>query len=271
VLVHGDTMTTVLGSLLGRGLRLPVGHVEAGLRSGSIREPFPEELDRRITSRLATVHFAPGAWAADNLRRARVRGEIVDTGGNTIGDAIRDRPPETPDIALPGVPFGLVSLHREELLHDEGLLRATLEALGRGAQTTPLLFVEHSVTMAAIRRLGLEHLFGERLRRMPRLPHSAFMGVLQQAAYLVTDSGGSQEECTALGIPCLIHRRRTERLDGLAEGVVRLSGLEVSAIETFLAEHRTAQRVAAGVPERAPSDVIVEWLVSGGYLRAPAG
>jgi UDP-N-acetylglucosamine 2-epimerase (non-hydrolysing) len=270
VLVHGDTMTTVLGALAGRMLRLPVGHVEAGLRSGSLREPFPEELDRRVTSWLATVHFAPGAWAKRNLERARVRGTIVDTGGNTVGDAIRDRPPGQPNLPLPDERFGVVSLHREELLQDERRFRETLEALVRGSRETPLLFVDHSVTVAAVRRLRLEHLFDGRLRRVPRQPHGSFLGLLRQAAFLVTDSGGSQEECAALGIPCLIHRRRTERLDGLEEGIVSLTGLEVAPIERFLRDHRATGYQPAAAPERAPSDVIVDWLAGAGFLRSSA-
>jgi UDP-N-acetylglucosamine 2-epimerase (non-hydrolysing) len=272
VLVHGDTLTTVLGGVAGRALGLPVGHVEAGLRSGSWREPFPEELDRRIVSRLATIHFAPGAWAADNLRAAGVAGTIVDTGANTVGDAIRDLPMVVPELVLPDGPFGVVSLHREELLRDEPRCTATLEALARAARDLPLLFVDHSVTAAAIRRQGLDGLFDSAgLRRIPRMPHRAFMWLLARAAFLVTDSGGSQEECAALGIPCLIHRRRTERLDGLSEGIVVLSGLEVDPIERFISKHRAGGHAAAGGPRKAPSDVIVDWLQDAGYAQPASG
>lgn len=266
LLVHGDTLTTVLGGVAGRAMGLAVGHIEAGLRSGSWREPFPEELDRRIVSRLATIHFAPGPWAADNLRAAGVSGTIVDTGANTIGDAIRDLPVLIPDLDLPDRPFGLVSLHREELLRDEQRFSATLEALARASRDVPLLFVDHSVTAAALRHQGLEGLFGSvDLRRIPRMPHRVFMGLLRRAAFLVTDSGGSQEECAALGIPCLIHRRRTERLDGLAEGIVMLSGLDAAPIERFIAEHRAGGHDAGRTPRLAPSDLIVDWLEGAGY------
>ena len=87
-LVHGDTMTTVLGAAMGRTLRLPVAHVEGGLRSYDLRHPFPEELNRRLASALAQIHYAPGSWAASNLGR----GAVVDTGSNTIRDTMMDAP-----------------------------------------------------------------------------------------------------------------------------------------------------------------------------------
>jgi UDP-N-acetylglucosamine 2-epimerase (non-hydrolysing) len=113
VLVHGDTMTTVLGAGMGRALRVPVAHIEGGLRSGDLRNPFPEELNRRLTTRLASLHYAPGAWAAGNIRH----GVVVDTGSNTVRDSLELAPAEhAAGIAIPEEPFGIVSLHRFELL-----------------------------------------------------------------------------------------------------------------------------------------------------------
>src|SRR5205085_6074229 len=115
---HGDTMTTVGGALIGRLLGAEVAHIESGLRSFDIFHPFPEELNRRITSRLATLLFAPGPWAASNLKR----GIIVDTGSNTIRDALAmtTKLGESP-LEIPSEPYGIVSLHRYELLHDRKL------------------------------------------------------------------------------------------------------------------------------------------------------
>ena len=107
-------MTTVLGAVMGRALRVAVAHIEGGLRSFSLRHPFPEELNRRLTSALARMHYAPGAWAASNLRR----GAVVDTGANTIRDSLELVPDGDPPMTLPDRPFGVVSLHRFELLND---------------------------------------------------------------------------------------------------------------------------------------------------------
>jgi UDP-N-acetylglucosamine 2-epimerase (non-hydrolysing) len=265
LLVHGDTMTTVLGAAIGRVLGVPVAHIEAGLRSGSWREPFPEELDRRITSRLATVHFAPGAWAAQNLRDGGVRGTIVDTQGNTIADALALVPPVGDELDVPEERFGIVSLHREELLGEPALLRETLEAVARASARVPLLFVDHSVTIAALRRHGLDGLLeGTGVRRIPRQRYTRFIALLKRSAFMVTDSGGSQEECAYLGVPCLVHRRRTERQDGL-DGAVQLSGLAPGAVEAFIdrarEEHPPPER-----PVVSPSAIIERWLLDRGVI-----
>lgn len=264
VLVHGDTFTTVVGALLGRTVGAPVAHIEAGLRSGDWRNPFPEELDRRITSKLAQIHFAPGPWAAGNLRAGKVRGEIVDTGGNTIRDALGLVDGLPPAVALPDEPFGLVSIHRFELLGKPAALRAIVERLREASRTWPLVFIDHPVTVAALRQAGLERLFDERFRRVPRQRYFRFISLLKASAFLVTDSGGSQEECAQLGHPCLVHRAATERRDGL-DGPVVLSGLDLGVVERFLADP-LAHRHPPAAGDRRPSDVIVDYLALEGFL-----
>jgi UDP-N-acetylglucosamine 2-epimerase (non-hydrolysing) len=255
VLVHGDTMTTLYGAVLGRALIAPVAHIESGLRSFDLFHPFPEELNRRLTSRIATICYAPGAWAASNLRR----GHIVDTGSNTIRDALEMVEPETAvPIALPEEPFGIVSLHRFELLNDRRLLAQVLGALS--ASSCPLLFVNHPVTAAAVERFGLAHHFDGVLRPIPRLDFFAFVAIMRRSSFLVTDSGGSQEESFYLDLPCLVHRKRTERLEGLGETAV-VSGYEISVLQSFLADP-TRFRRRSELPARSPSDVIVEDLAA---------
>ena len=253
VLVHGDTMTTVLGATMGHGLRVPVAHIEAGLRSFDLRHPFPEELNRRTASQLARIHYAPGAWAAANLRG----GEVVDTGSNTIRDslALVDENDHESEF-FPDERFGIVSLHRFELLNKRQAFSETLEVLAEASQRTPLLFVDHSVTMAALERFGLGRLFdGARFRRVPRLPFFDFVRVERRCAFVVTDSGGSQEECFYLDRPCLVHRVRTERHEGLGENVV-LSGMRAEVLRAFLDSPEEYRR-SSTLPVESPSDVIV--------------
>ncbi len=265
VLVHGDTFTTVLGAVIGRMLGTDVAHVEAGLRSGSWRNPFPEELDRRITSRLATIHLAPGAWAANNLRAAGVSGQIVDTGDNTIRDALDLVPPQAPEVDLPSEEFGVVSLHRFELLGQPKEFRAALEVLRDASRSTPLVFIDHPVTAAAISSEGLEGLFDDQhFVRVPRQRYFPFIALLKASAFLVTDSGGSQEECAALGHPCLVHRATTERQDGL-EGPVVLSRMNLSVLSSFLEDPQRHRRQPVSTRGR-PSDTILETLRSGDFL-----
>lgn len=269
VVVHGDTFTTVLGAAIGRLVRSPVAHLEGGLRSGDWRNPFPEELNRRITSRIATVHYAPGAWAAGNLRRAPlVRGRIVDTGGNTIRDSLEMAARAEPALAVPEEPFGLVSLHRFELLNDRPAFRAILDVLRDASRRVPMMFIDHPVTAEAIDGAGLGPLFDDRLRRVPRQRYFPFLALLRRSTFLVTDSGGSQEECAQLGHPCLIHRAVTERRDGLEQGgPVVLSGLSLDVVRRFLDGPWTPAPPPGAAT--SPTAVIMSDLERAGFL-APA-
>ncbi len=260
VMVHGDTITTVLGTLMGRALGVPVAHVEAGLRTFDLLHPFPEELDRRVVSRLAQIHYAPGPAAAANLRR----GTVVDTGGNTIRDAVTLAPPV--ELELDGIdrPYGIVSLHRYELLRNRELLDATLEALARHAASTPLLFVDHPVTVAAIERFGLGGHFRPEFRRIDRLGFFGFVQLLRGASLLVTDSSGSQTESWLLDVPCLVHRKVVEASDGVGENVV-VSGLRVEVLDDFLTDPERFRR-RHELPAVSPTDVIVADLEARGFL-----
>lgn len=274
LVVHGDTLTTVLGGVMGHALGIPVAHIEAGMRSGNWRNPFPEELDRRLAARLARTHFAPGAPAVANLCAMKVRGEIVDTGGNTISDAIELVPPGAPAIELPSEPFGLVSLHRFELLSKPGALRAIVELLRETSRSTPILFADHPVTAAAIAAHDLGSLFDDRMRRVPRQRYFRFIALLKASAFLVTDSGGSQQECAHLGHPCLVHRAVTEHPDGL-DGPVVLSRMNLDVARRFLRNPQVYARSPAADSQH-PTDVIIEHLERHAHLapapiQAPAG
>ena len=263
VLVHGDTMTTVVGATMGRALRVPVAHIEGGLRSYDVRHPFPEELNRRLASSLSRIDYAPGAWAASNLRGSHV----VDTGSNTIRDSLELVPDGDPPLDLPEKPFGVVSLHRFELLNSRALLTETLEALAEAARRTPLLFVDHPVTVAAIERFRLQRLFdGRTFVPVARLRFFDFVRVVRRSSFVITDSGGSQEECFYLDLPCLVHRVRTERREGLGENVV-LSGMQTDVVRDFLADPSRYRRLTP-LPTASPSDVIVDDLERRGFAAA---
>ena len=260
VLVHGDTMTTVLGSMMGRTLRATVAHIEGGLRSYDLRHPFPEELNRNVATALSRIHYAPGPWAAGNLRR----GDVVDTGSNTIRDSLALVSDEPPAVPLPEPPFGVVSVHRFELLNKRRLLTETIDVLAEAATQTPLLFVDHPVTAAALERCRLTDRFGDSFRRVPRLRFFDFVRVERRSAFVVTDSGGSQEECYYLDLPCLVHRVKTERREGLGENAV-LSEMRADVLRDFLADPARFRRRTQLVPA-SPSDVIVDDLERRGFV-----
>jgi UDP-N-acetylglucosamine 2-epimerase (non-hydrolysing) len=253
-------MTTVLGSMMGRTLRATVAHIEGGLRSYDLRHPFPEELNRKLATALSRIHYAPGPWAAGNLRR----GDVVDIGSNTIRDSLELVPDEQPVVPLPDRPFGIVSVHRFELLNNRRLLTETVDLLAEAAIRTPLLFVDHPVTAAALERFRLTDRFDdESLRRVARLRFFDFVRVERRSAFVVTDSGGSQEECYYLDLPCLVHRVKTERREGLGENAV-LSEMRAKVLRDFLADPARFRRRTALAPA-SPSDLIVADLERRGF------
>jgi UDP-N-acetylglucosamine 2-epimerase (non-hydrolysing) len=188
----------------------------------------------------------------------------VDTGSNTVRDSLDLCEDAACPLDLPAEPFGVVSLHRFELLNDRRLLTRTVSLLAAHARSRPLLWVDHPVTVAAIDSFGLGGSFDdERLVRIPRLGFCSFVPLMRRAAFLVTDSGGSQEECFYLDLPCLVHRKKTERREGLGENVV-LSGYREDALKAFLRDPSRHRR-RSELPAHSPSDVIVADLVSRGY------
>lgn len=258
VLVHGDTFTTVIGAVLGRLLGVEVAHVEAGLRSGSIRSPFPEELNRRIVGRLATLHFAPTEREHQNLadRERTGKAEVIVTGANTVVDALRRA--RGADVEVPELPeeFGLVTLHRFELVQSKADFEAILLRLREFSKTLPLVMVIGNSERARIAEYGLGYIFDDRMTQVDKRPYSAFLGILMRASMVVTDSGGLQEECAALGIPCAVHRERTERHQGLGENVI-LTGLDLDKLAQFLGNWQQYKR-ASTIDQYHPSELIVD-------------
>ena len=243
---------------MGRLMHVPVAHLEAGLRSFSIWNPFPEEIDRRVTSALATINYSPGEWAASNLSR----GIVVDTGSNTIRDSLGLSAAEVdPSLHLPESPFGLVSLHRFELLNNRHVLAETIQLVAAGARKIPLVFVDHPVTVAALTAFGLSPLLdAPGIYRIPRLPFLSFVPVMRRSSFVFTDSGGNQEECFYLDIPCLVHRKRTERRQGLGENVV-LSGFDSNVVRDFLSQPERFHR-RDSLSDQSPSDIVVADLIA---------
>ncbi len=256
VVVHGDTMTSVVGAVLAKVLGADCAHVEAGLRSGDWRHPFPEELDRRIVGRLADVHYAPSPAAVEALAD---RPGVVPTHRNTVVDAVLDQSVEVgqDDTDL----YGLVLLHRFEFLTNAALVETTLTALQELSPHRLLLVADDQA----------RHVLGARLAALPtdrftvtdKLPHAEFTRALAGAAFVVTDSGGVQEETALLGVPTLVHRKATERQDGLGSNAV-LSLWEPTTVERFIASYKDHRR-PAHTPSTSPSDLIVKDLMTRGY------
>jgi len=267
VIVHGDTITTVIGAIYGRLLGLKVAHVEAGLRSFNWFHPFPEEIDRHIVSRVANFHFAPGDTPMHNLRD--VKGEKINTKLNTVKDSLLLAAQQKG--ALPkGIPkkYGVVSIHRNELLSQTQELETFLSILQEYASRgTPLVYLDHPVTAKKIQSLKLDHyLEGKNIVRIPKLSYNLFMALLNGSDFVVTDSGGLQEESAYLNIPCLIHRKATEREEGLGANVV-LSKYDERIVRDFMddPEKFRSKQTALNV---SPTKIIRDFLAANHFIKS---
>lgn len=258
VIVHGDTFTAPIGAVVGRLLGARIAHVEAGMRSGSLRHPFPEELNRRVAGRLVDVHFPPSRREAENLRHNK--GAIVTTGANTIVDAVRfalEHPAAT-SLVLPGE-YAVATLHRFELVSREDLYRTALETLKEYSDRLPVVYFAGASERERLEQYGLLGLFdGEAFRIEDKLSYVAFLPILAKARYVVTDSGGLQEESAHLGIPCAVHRNRTERPDGEGKQMV-LTRFSTQRLRAFLDDperYRVERVLDAYWPSRTIADAL---------------
>ncbi len=230
VLVQGDASSTTLGALAAFYHKIPVGHVEAGLRTLNRYQPFPEEMNRRLTTVLSELHFAPTARARDNLLREGIPSERIFVTGNTVIDALFQVRQRT-DIALPpGVPvldgrrMLLVTTHRRENWGEplRQIYLALLDLLERFPDVTVVFSVHRN---PAVRRVAEEVLAGHPRAHLIEPPdYGPFVHLMSQAHLILTDSGGVQEEAPALGTPVLVLRDVTERPEGVAAGTVELVG-----------------------------------------------
>jgi UDP-N-acetylglucosamine 2-epimerase (non-hydrolysing) len=222
VVVAGDVDGSLAAALAARKLRLPVAHLEAGLRGDD--PDMPEELNRRAIDAVATLLWAPDEASAARLLAEGHAPGAVRAVGNAMVDtlhrglaAARDRP--LPAGLVPGG-YGVVTLHRAANVDDPAALAALLAAIGRAAALVPLAWPLHPRTRARLAAAGLG--WPDGVLPLPPLPYLDFLGLLARARLVATDSGGVQEEATALDLPCLTLRPGTERPVTLAAGTSRL-------------------------------------------------
>lgn len=271
-IVHGDTLTTVVGVYFGLFLGLRVTHIEAGLRSGHAFHPFPEEIDRRIVSKFARIHFAPNKDAIANLRSENTKGEIINTKYNTSKDAIEAAGiMKSEFVRRLGLPknYGLISIHRTELLERKKELEDFLRIINKHLSSkNKIVFLDHSTTKEKIRVLRFDHYLNNKyLIRIPKLAYFDFIQVAKGAKYILTDSGGLQEDAYFLGVPTLIHRLATERSEGLGSNV-ELSYLSTEKLEEFINQntHNSIPPVALR-DKVSPSKIVIKWLKQNNYLK----
>lgn len=256
-LVHGDTTTCLAGTLASFYAGVPIVHVEAGLRTNLITEPFPEEMNRRLTSVAAALHLAPTQRASENLRSEGIPSEFIEVTGNTAIDALEwtlkhTKPPIEPpwaEAAAQAKRLILLTTHRRE--NQGAAMRSAVGAVCRvvtryddvavviPVHPNPLV---HAAVAAATN--GAPRVF-----LLPPLRYEAFVHLMQACAIIVTDSGGIQEEAPALGRPVLILRNTTERMEVVEAHKAMLVGVDpdriAAALQLLLDDAETYQSMAA--------------------------
>ena len=256
VLVHGDTSTTFSAALAAFYAKIPVGHVEAGLRTYDRYSPFPEEMNRCLVGRLATLHFAPTAKNAENLRREAVTGDIFVT-GNTVIDAMKYTVGKggfaSPELRRMDFSKRVIAMtcHRRENYGEP--MQNIFSAVRELSIEHPEIEIVYPVHLSPIVRNAAGELLGGLSNVHLIEPLDAMdMHRLISASYMVlTDSGGIQEEAPALGKPVLVLRKETERPEAVAAGTVKLTGVDKDDIlhdaNELLSDHAAYDRMAHAV------------------------
>lgn len=240
VLVHGDTTTTFVAALAAFYLQLPVGHVEAGLRTGNRYSPFPEEVNRSLTGVLAELHFAPTRTSRNNLLREGVAREQIFVTGNTVIDALLATVRPSYDFngqgqALAGIDFDsrrvlLVTTHRRENLGEpmREIYRALAEITARYPDVEVVFPVHRNPAVRGVAEDVLGKL--DRVHLVEPMDYEPFVNLMARSHLVLTDSGGMQEEAPSLGKPVLVLRNTTERPEAVEAGTVKLVGTGREAV-----------------------------------------
>ncbi len=247
VLVHGDTSTTFAASLAAFYNEIPIGHVEAGLRTDNKYSPFPEEMNRQLTGVLADFHFAPTEKARENLLRENKNETSIYITGNTAIDALKTT--ITPSYSHPILDklennrLVLLTAHRRENLGEN--LASMFRAIKQLVETHENIHVVYPVHLNPTVKKAAEELLGndERIHLIEPLSVNDFHNFMDQSYIILTDSGGIQEEAPSLGVPVLVLRDTTERPEGIKAGTLKLAGTDEEAIFELANELLTDEKL----------------------------
>jgi len=258
ILVHGDTSTAFAGALAAFYAKTPLGHVEAGLRSGDNLSPYPEEMNRKLISQLAKLHFSPTAQNAENLKREGITENVFIT-GNTVIDALKHTTSQLPDLfgnVLDKIDWAnrrvvTLTCHRRENYGEpmENIFHAIRELVEKH-EDIELVYPVHLAP--AVQKLA-QQMLGDhpRIHLIAPLDALAMHALMAKSYLILTDSGGIQEEAPALGKPVLVLRRETERPEAIEAGTVLLAGTDKDSIlrhaETLLTDANAYAKMAKAI------------------------
>lgn len=264
MIVHGDTVSTYMGAKIGKKLGMRVCHIEAGLRSHHLFSPFPEEIDRLLTSRLARLHFAPGNQATENLNK--VNGKVINTIQNTLIDSLRYSetiPLKNETISsLFNDEYFVFVMHRQENLAKKDFVFGMVDEIKKAAQKRKCVILLHAITKNTFMKFNLlkDLEKNQNIIMFPRVDYFDFMKLLKHSAFVLTDGGSNQEELYYMRKPCLILRNATERNEGIGINA-RLFNGSCADVETFIGEFEKGIYDSDGTYEGNPSSIIIESLM----------
>jgi len=234
IIVHGDTTTTYSATMAGFYHHIPVAHIEAGLRSHDLDNPFPEEMNRRLTDALCQLHFCPTKQAKENILQERITSRCLSVTGNTVIDALKQALSHIPTQKKRGNVSDktiLMTMHRRESWGKpiESVAKA-VKAVCQANQDVRVLFPIHKNPIV---RDSIFPILGglPQVRLIEPLDYLSFIEAMQQSYLIISDSGGIQEEAPTLGKPVLLTREVTERPEGIASGVVKLVGTDTDRVQ----------------------------------------
>lgn len=251
IFVHGDTLSTLLGGVLGRILGLKIIHIEAGMRSHNWRSPFPEELTRRMVSKLAHYHMTPDENAKKNLANEGITENVFLTNGNTIVDSL-----QLFSNKIEKGNYIVANVHRFENLMSNDNWTKIISLICETAKNYKVKFVLMPNTIEKLKsdKNSKEKLVNAGVELIPRLPFKEFVHLMEGSLFVLSDGGSNQQECHYLGKPCLILRKVTESIEGI-DGSCVLSKLDDKIITNFLKEYESFKRPSQ-FPSPRPTDII---------------
>lgn len=261
VLVHGDTFSTLLGALMGKIAGLKVGHVESGLRSFNIFNPFPEELTRILTFKLSDFYFCPGLWAMENLKKEK--GIKFNIGENTLMDALvsAKKAIDKTKVDIPKEKYCICTIHRFENIFKKNKLREIMEIVEEAAEKLKVLFILHLPTKKQLEKFGLMTFMekNKNIELRPRYGYFEFIKLSEDAEFLISDGGSNQEEAYYMNKPILLLRNKTERQEGIGENAL-LSEFNRKLVSNFFENYRDFKLKGKNKFDHSPSGKILEYI-----------
>lgn len=263
VVVHGDTFSTLMGTIVGRINKIEVAHIESGLRSFNLFHPFPEELTRIITFKLSNIAFCPGEWAFGNVKKYNLI--RVNTEQNTLIDSLRCalNSQEGLGVDTYGEEYGVCSIHRFENIFNKKQLENIVGLIEQVAQSHRLVFVLHPATAKKLTGFGLLKRLeaNVNINLQPRMSYVKFIRLIKNSAFVITDGGSNQEELSYMGIPTCLMRRKTERQEGL-ESTVTICNYDPNVMKNFIntLSTKTDAEDSISSVDISPSKMIIDYL-----------